>query len=103
MATQDVSFPVPHITFGDRLRRLRLETRTTQDGFGDMIGLSGATIAKYELRSERPVRDRVLRNLLTLRFGQPVADWVLDGNLRTTDYELETRLAPVRFLRPRPA
>lgn len=90
MATQAVSFPVPHITFGDRLRRLRLDTRTTQDMFGDMIGLSGATIAKYELRTAAPVRERVLRNLLALRFGQAVANWVVDGDIPpSTDYELE--------------
>lgn len=85
MSTAEASLPIPHITFGDRLRRLRLDVGVTQSQFGDLIGLSAGTIAKYELMPEPPARPRVLRNLLELRYGAGIATWVLTGQAPSSD------------------
>lgn len=100
MATHSPSPQVPHVTVGDRLRRLRLEQHLNQDEMGDKLGISGATIGKYEL-APKPPRPRVLRNLLKLAYGEEVAEWVMSGvaNTPTRDYEMEASRQRFRLRR----
>lgn len=85
MSTQPGEVPVPAITFGDRVRRLRLNLHLTQDEFADTIGVGRATIGKYELLVEAPRTHRLMRNSLELRFGRDVAQWVMTGETRPHD------------------
>jgi transcriptional regulator with XRE-family HTH domain len=50
----------------------------TQDEFGTAIGLSGATIGKYEIQQRTPQLGQVIANSVQLRFGVP-AEWLLTG------------------------
>lgn len=75
---------LPQITFGDRVRRLRLDVGMTQDEFADAIGVGRATIGKYELLREAPRTYRLMRNSLELRFGSGVAEWVMTGGTGPT-------------------
>jgi len=78
---------IPVITFGDRMRRLRLTLNLTQDEFAEQIGLSSATIGKYELL-ERPTRSaKHVAATIQLRYGVP-RTWLLDG-LPRQDSNLE--------------
>ena len=71
---------IPTITFGDRLRRLRMDLHLSQDELGQEIGVSGATIGKYEVLP-RPTRmARHVAASIQLRYGVP-AEWMLTGSI----------------------
>lgn len=77
MTTQTVQVPVPTFTFGDRVRRLRLDLGLTQGDFADSIGIARATVGKYELLAEPPRGIRLFRNSVALVYGADVADWIM--------------------------
>jgi transcriptional regulator with XRE-family HTH domain len=79
MTTQtEHALAIPKIGFGDRLRRVRINAGMTQDTFGESIGISGATVGKYELLDHEPKMARPVAAAVQLRFGIP-ADWLLTG------------------------
>lgn len=65
-----------HVTFGDRLRRLRLSQGMDQKQFGDAIGVSGATVGKYELQLHDPRQARLVLNSIRLVYGKDAAAFV---------------------------
>ena len=65
-----------HVTFGDRLRRLRLSRGMDQKQFGDAIGISGATVGKYELQLHDPRQSRLVLNSIRLVYGKDAAAFV---------------------------
>lgn len=60
------------------MRRLRLTLGMTQEEFGAAVGISGATVGKYEIQPRTPKLGRVIANSVQLRFGVP-AQWLLTG------------------------
>lgn len=68
----------PRVTFGDRLRRVRLNTGLTQDQFAVTIGVSGAAIGKWELQQEDPRNAQMIANAVQAVHGVP-ACWLLCG------------------------
>lgn len=101
--SEPLRIPVPRIGFGDRLRRVRIEAKMTQDEFGEAVGLAGATIGRYELVSHQPKTAKVVANSVQLRFGIP-AEWLLSGELpsptqSTVNVRRTRRTVSVRHLK----
>ncbi|KPU42131.1 HTH-type transcriptional regulator ImmR [Oxobacter pfennigii] len=47
--------------FGERLKEIRIESKLTQEELGDMVGVSGNTISKYETGDREPSLDILTR------------------------------------------
>ncbi len=75
-----------HITFGDRLRRLRLSHGMDQKQFGDAIGVSGAAVGKYELQLHVPRQSRLILNSIRLVYGEQSAAFVAGSDPQPTGY-----------------
>ena len=73
-----------HVTFGDRLRRLRLSQGMDQKQFGDAIGVSGATVGKYELQLHDPRQARLVLNSIRLVYGKDAAAFVVGADPQPT-------------------
>jgi transcriptional regulator with XRE-family HTH domain len=48
-----------HFTFGDHLRRVRLDAEIKRDEMAARLGISGGTISNYENGHTRPTKSRV--------------------------------------------
>ena len=64
------------ITWGDRLRRLRINRHMTQNQFADSIGLSRPAIGQYELMDDEPRAHRLVENSVELVYGREAADFL---------------------------
>ena len=72
------ALPLPHVTFGDRLRRVRLNTGLDQRTFAETIAISHAALGKYELSPHTPRVAKLVANSVQLAWGVP-AVWLLTG------------------------
>lgn len=68
----------PRITFGDRVRRLRITYGMNQEKFGESIAFSGAAVAKWERMDHTPRSGRRIINAVELRFGPEAARFLRD-------------------------
>jgi transcriptional regulator with XRE-family HTH domain len=74
-----MSVTIPVFTYGDRLRRARLDTGLTQQQFAEQIGVTQAIISRHEMMDAPPTRNRrVVALLVQMRYGVP-SDWLLTG------------------------
>ena len=72
---------IPEFTYGDRVRRVRLDTGLTQDEFAEQIGVTQAVISRHEKLDAPPSRNtRSLALLIQLRYDVP-AKWTLAGEI----------------------
>lgn len=71
---------IPQITYGDRLRRVRLDQGLNQEQFAAEVGADRAQIARHELMTVPPQRNRrALAAMVELRYGVP-SEWLLTGD-----------------------
>ena len=85
MSTQPVGAIVPdEITWGDRLRRLRLNRDMDQRQFAAMLDVRPATIGNYEVSGHKPRTAALVENSVELRFGPEAARFLRDP--QPTDY-----------------
>lgn len=90
MATQHaVPQPVDWTTWGDRLRRIRLNNHMDQAQFAEVIRVKKPTVGKYELQPTPPRMKGLIEDSVELHFGKGAADY-LRGEIPTRDYEKET-------------
>lgn len=93
--------PIPHVTLGDRLRRLRRTYGLDQREFAESIELSKSLVAKVELADVDPARPRMLLLSVEKHYGPAVAHWLETGcensacphsgsNREPTDYKVVT-------------
>jgi transcriptional regulator with XRE-family HTH domain len=69
------------MTYGDRVRRVRLDEGMDQRRFAAEIGVEQPTLGRHERLDEPPSRNRrAIASMIQLRFGVP-ADWVLTGQV----------------------
>jgi len=61
------------VTWGDRLRRIRINRHMGQEAFADELGVAKPTIGKYEVMTTPPRTRRLIENSVELRFGQQAA------------------------------
>ena len=78
MSIQPAGALVPRITFGDRVRRLRITYGMNQEAFGESIAFSGAAVAKWERMDHTPRSARRIINAVELRFGPEAARFLRD-------------------------
>ena len=72
---------IPEFTYGDRVRRVRLDTGLTQDEFAEQVGVTQAVISRHEKLDAPPSRNtRSLALLIQLRYDVP-ANWTLTGTV----------------------
>ena len=71
------------VTWGDRLRRIRLNRHMDQRHFAAAIGVAKPTVGKYEMLGIVPRNHRLVENSVELRFG-PQAAAFLRGTLEPT-------------------
>jgi DNA-binding XRE family transcriptional regulator len=67
------------IGFGDRMRRVRLGLGLNQSQFAELLGLSDATIGKYEVQSKDPRNASQVASTVQIVFGVRRA-WLITGN-----------------------
>lgn len=77
------------VTWGDRLRRLRINRHLNQDELADALGVTKPTVGKYELLPFTPRNHRLVENVIELRFGADAAAF-LRGR-QPTDYGVQRR------------
>ncbi len=77
-------YPLPHITFGDRVRRLRITLDMNQRDFGESIAFSGAAVAKWERMDHEPRSVQRIINAVQLRYGVEIAEFLRGP--QPTDY-----------------
>lgn len=79
MSTQPVGAIHPdEITWGDRLRRLRLNRDMDQRQFAAMLDVRPATIGNYEVSGHKPRTAALVENSVELRFGPDAARFLRD-------------------------
>ncbi len=76
------------MTWGDRLRRIRLNRHFDQETFADQIGIAKPTVGKYEVMPMTPRNHRLIENSVELRFGADAAAF-LRGRLPHLDSNQE--------------
>lgn len=81
---------IPTITFGDRLRRLRLDLHMTQGDLARAVNVSTATIGKYELLDEPTRTATHLAATIQLLYGVP-REWLLTGTVPAQRAGIESR------------
>ena len=64
------------VTWGDRLRRIRINRQLNQDELADALGVTKPTVGKYELLPFTPRNHRLVENVIELRFGRAAADFL---------------------------
>lgn len=73
---------VPHVGFGDRLRRIRLELGMDQRTFAGELGVTNPTLSRYETASGAPRAAALVAAAVQLRFGSADVDlktWLITG------------------------
>ena len=94
MATQETAAgAADEITWGDRLRRLRINRGLDQRHFAELIGVAKPTIGKYELAIDVPRNHRLVENSIELRFGAGPADFLrgIPAGRQPTGYQTRGR------------
>ncbi|CEP79720.1 transcriptional regulator [[Clostridium] sordellii] len=74
------------MSFGQRLKDLRIEKNVTQQQVGDFLGVGRATIAGYETKDKHPDFDKL--NLLA-QFFNVTTDYLIGvpNSVKTLDYK----------------
>lgn len=81
------------MTYGDRVRRARLDQGLTQEEFAEQIGTTQTLLGRHEKLDAPPSRNRrALASMIQLRFGVD-ADWLLTGDLDSREYQRDLALA----------
>ena len=92
-----VAPPSDETTWGDRLRRIRLNRRMDQREFAAAIGVKPATVGNYETGDHEPRTSALVANTIELRFGPQAAEFLRGP--QPTDYgSRPRRLVLVRGL-----
>lgn len=86
MSIHPVATPPPadETTWGDRLRRIRLNRRMDQREFAAAIGVKPATVGNYETSDHEPRTSALVANTIELRFGPAAAEFLRGP--QPTDY-----------------
>lgn len=75
-------------TWGDRLRRIRLNRHLDQGQFAAVLGgIKKPTVGKYELLTSPPRNHELVEAAVELAFGKLAADY-LRGHIAPTDYKM---------------
>ena len=90
MATQQITPDagiVDRTTWGDRLRRIRLNRHLDQGHFAALLGgIKKPTVGKYELAGDPPRNHELIEAAVELKFGKEAADY-LRGQIQPSDYK----------------
>lgn len=84
------------MTWGDRLRRLRLNRGMDQAELAELLGVAKPTIGKYELMPSAPRQRKLVENTIELRFGARAAAFLRGDVPQSTDYRTLSR--PLNWL-----
>lgn len=74
------------VTWGDRLRRIRINRHMDQSDMADLLGVAKPTVGKYELAVSPPRQRKLVENTIELRFGAAAAAFLRGNGLQSTDY-----------------
>lgn len=69
-----------HITFGDRVRRLRTVLGMTQNQFGETLAYSGAAVARWEKMDHDPRSARRIVAAVRMVYGEQAERFLTSGD-----------------------